>query len=287
MDIAGRSDVGRVRGNNEDSFKLLPELDLFVLSDGMGGEAHGEVASAMAVETIIQHCQEAAKNPGVPMEGEPRLDLTEKSNRLLSAIRLANKKIYLQASSNAAQKGMGATVVAIWLDGQRLCVGHVGDSRAYLMRAGDLQQLTEDHSLVAEQVRRGILTQQQADQSKNQSVLLRALGIEETVEADASEHILIDGDAVLLCSDGLDRMVTDPEIGSAILTSSGAAPAVDRLIELALENGGEDNVTVVLLRVQKVNDGFLLRLWRWLNGPLQSTSSDEKDRDEKDREEKS
>lgn len=269
MDIAGRSDVGRVRGNNEDSFKLLPELNLFVLSDGMGGEAHGEVASALAVETITQHCTEAHRNPALPMEGEPRTDLCEKTNRLLSAIRLANHRIFQQAKADPNKKGMGATVVAIWLEGERMCVAHVGDSRAYLLRAGDLQQLTEDHSLVAEQVRRGILTRQQADTSKNQSVLLRALGIEETVDADAAEHVLIDGDAVLLCSDGLDRMVTDPEIASVILTRPSADAAVDRLIELALENGGEDNVTVVLLRVQQVHDGFLLRLWRWLNGPLQ------------------
>lgn len=277
MDIAGRTDVGRVRGNNEDSFKLLPELNLFVLSDGMGGEAHGEVASALAVETITQHCEQAVRNPALPMEGEPRLDLSEKSNRLLSAVRLANKKIYEQSQRDTDQRGMGATVVAIWVDGERLCVAHVGDSRAYMLRAGDLQQLTEDHSLVAEQVRRGILTQQQADQSKNQSVLLRALGIDETVDADASEHVLIDGDAVLLCSDGLDRMVTDPEIASAILTNTQSQSAVDRLIEVALDNGGEDNVTVVLLRVEKVHDGFLLRLWRWLNGPLQPPSSNDKD----------
>jgi protein phosphatase len=268
MDIAGRSDVGRVRGNNEDSFKLLPEMNLFVLSDGMGGEAHGEVASAIAVETVVSHCTEALKNPALPMDGEPRTDLTDKTNRLASAIRIANRTIFQQAQSNSAQKGMGATVVAVWVDGERLCVAHVGDSRAYLLRAGELQQLTEDHSLVAEQVRRGILTRQQADQSKNQSVLLRALGIEETVEVDAAEHVLIDGDVVLLCSDGLDRMVTDPEIASAILTNVRANSAVDRLIELALENGGEDNVTVVLLKVQKVHDGYLLRLWRWLNGPL-------------------
>ncbi|MGH7461672.1 MAG: protein phosphatase 2C domain-containing protein, partial [Longimicrobiales bacterium] len=203
----------------------------------MGGEAHGEVASALAVETITQHCEQAVRNPALPMEGEPRLDLSEKSNRLLSAVRLANQKIYEQSQRDTDQRGMGATVVAIWVDGERLCVAHVGDSRAYMLRAGDLQQLTEDHSLVAEQVRRGILTQQQADQSKNQSVLLRALGIDETVDADASEHVLIDGDAVLLCSDGLDRMVTDPEIASAILTNTQSQSAVDRLIELALDNG--------------------------------------------------
>ena len=273
MDIAGRTDLGRVRGNNEDSFKLVPELDLFVLSDGMGGEAHGEVASNMAVETIVGHCLQAHKETTLPLVGPPVPDLSPKTNRLASAIRLANKEIFKSAQSNPAQRGMGATVVAIWVDGQRLCLAHVGDSRAYLLRAGELQQLTEDHSLVAEQVRRGILTRQQADESKMQSVLLRALGIEEEVEVDAAEHFLMDGDAILLCSDGLDRMVTDPEIASTLLTTSEADAAAGRLIELANENGGEDNVTVVLLRVQRARDGFFVRCWRWLNGPLNSKSS--------------
>ncbi len=268
MDIAGRTDVGRVRGNNEDSFKLVPELNLFVLSDGMGGEAHGEVASGMAVESIVAHVAEAEKNASLPMTGAVTPELSPKTNRLASAIRIANKAIFDAAQVDASRRGMGATVVAVRVDGQRLCVAHVGDSRAYLLRAGELQQLTEDHSLVAEQVRRGILTRQQADESKMQSVLLRALGIEEDVDVDAAEHFLMDGDAILLCSDGLDRMVTDPEIASTLLTNTTAEAAADQLIKLALENGGEDNVTVVLLRVQQAEDGYLLRLWRWLNGPL-------------------
>jgi protein phosphatase len=270
MDVAGRSDVGRVRGNNEDSFKMVPEMNLFVLSDGMGGEAHGEVASNLAVETIVSHCQEAEKKKNSPYNGPTQADLTPKTNRLVSAIRTANTTIYQNASADAAKKGMGATVVAVWIDDQRLCVAHVGDSRVYLMRGTDLQQVTEDHSLVAEQVRRGILTRDQAKTSKMQSVLLRALGIEEEVEIDASEHLLMDGDSILLCSDGLDRMVSDEEIAAAILTTPGAQPATDRLIQMALEGGGEDNVTVVLLRVVQSEDGFLQRLWRWLNGPIES-----------------
>jgi protein phosphatase len=274
VDVAGRSDVGRVRGNNEDNYKLVPELSLFVLSDGMGGEAHGEVASSMAVETIVDYCKKAINGKAPPALGPPQPDLQPKTNHLIQAIRAANKAIYEKALSDPSHKGMGATIVCIWVDGQRLCVAHVGDSRAYMLRGTELQQLTEDHSLVAEQVRRGIITAEQAKSSKMQSVLLRALGIDEEVDIDASEQLLMDGDVVLLCSDGLDRMVSDEEIASALLTTPGAQPATDRLIELALEGGGEDNVTVVLLRVLGAEDGVLLRLWRWLNSPLGSKSSE-------------
>ncbi len=262
--------MGRVRGNNEDNFKLEPELNLFVLSDGMGGEAHGEVASQMAVDTVVDYCKKAINGKAPAPLGASQPDLQAKTNHLVNAIRLANKTIFEASQADAEKKGMGATVVGIWVDGERLCVAHVGDSRAYLLRGTDLQQITEDHSLVAEQVRRGIITPEQAKNSKMQSVLLRALGIEEDVEVDASEHLLMDGDAILLCSDGLDRMVTDEEIASALLTTPGAQPATARLIELALEGGGEDNVTVVLLRVLRSEGGFLLKLWRWLNEPVGS-----------------
>ena len=268
IEVGARTDVGRVRGNNEDSFRLVPELNLFLLSDGMGGEAHGEVASKMAVENIAAHCLEAAQNASLPILGEPRADLSEKTNRLLSAVRHANRLVFESAQNNPGQKGMGATVVAVWLDEQRVSLVHVGDSRAYLLRFGDLQQLTQDHSLVAEQVRRGILTPQQADRSQMQSVLIRALGIEGDVEADADEHLLIEGDTLLLCSDGLTRMVTEPEIASTLLTSNSPQAAVDRLVELANEYGGEDNVTVVLIRAERSPGGLFARLWRWLNAPL-------------------
>lgn len=267
-EIAARTDVGRMRGNNEDSYKVVPEVNLAVLSDGMGGEAHGEVASHMAVESVTAHCLEAAQNPSVPLESAERSEFSAHTNRLASAITLANKKIYEAAKATPSQKGMGATVVAAWVNEQRLSVAHVGDSRLYLLRSGELQQLTEDHSLVAEQVRRGILTQQQADQSENQSVLLRALGIEEEVQIDLDEHLLMEGDTLLLCSDGLTRMVTEPEIASTLLTVNPAEAAADRLIELANDYGGADNITVVLLRVPSSPDGFFARIWHWLTQPL-------------------
>jgi len=267
VEIGARSDVGRVRNNNEDSFRVVAALNLFVLSDGMGGEAGGEVASALAVESVAAHILEAANNVSAPSFGERQPDLSEKSNRLASAVRLANRKIHEASRNDPAHRGMGATVLAAWLDGQRLSLVHVGDSRAYLLRSGALEQLTSDHSLVAEQVRRGILTPQQADSSTMQSVLIRALGAHEDVEVDADEHILLDGDVLLLCSDGLTRMVTDPEIASTLLTHSHAQAAADRLVDLSNEYGGEDNVTVVVLRIALDSDGWLSRLRRWSRGP--------------------
>ena len=162
----GVSDVGRVRTNNEDCYRLVPEMGLFVLSDGMGGEAHGEVASAMAVETVVKHCLEGENNPAAPIFGETQPGWSAKTKRLSSAVHLANKKIYESAAEHSEQTGMGATLTAAWISEERLSIAHVGDSRAYILRTGALQQLTSDHSLVAEQVRRGILTAAQAEESE-------------------------------------------------------------------------------------------------------------------------
>jgi len=273
IQVGARTDVGRVRTNNEDSFKLVPELNLFVLSDGMGGEAHGEVASNLAVEAIAAHCLESMQKTDLPYFVDARPDVTDKTNRLASAVQLANKMIYESAQKHPAQRGMGATVVAVWINDQRLSVAHVGDSRVYLLRSGDFQQVTQDHSLVAEQVRRGILTKEQAESSDMQSVLIRALGIEPDVQVDTDEHLLMEGDVLVLCSDGLSRMVSDLEIASTLLSSNGMQPSADRLIELANEYGGEDNVSVVVVRVEPRPEGLLMRAWRWLNEPLQATSS--------------
>src|ERR1700719_205534 len=204
----------------------------------MGGEAHGEVASAIAVQTIMTHCQQAENSHSTPTFGEPQPDVSERTNRLASAIHLANRKVFETAASNPEQQGMGATIVAAWIDGQKLSLAHVGDSRAYLLRAGSLDQLTADHSLVAEKVRVGILTPQEADASELQSVLTRAVGTSATVQVDADEQILLVGDCLLLCSDGLTRMVTDPEIASTLLTSTSAQEAADRLVALGHEKGG-------------------------------------------------
>src|SRR5579864_1791935 len=263
IEAGARTDLGRVRKNNEDCYAIDSTLQLYVLSDGMGGEAHGEVASKLAVQTILTHCRQGENSRTTPILGESSPEVSERTNRLSSAIHLANRKVFEAASTNEEQKGMGATIVAAWIEGQRLSVAHVGDSRAYLLRAGTMEQLTADHSLVAEKVRVGILTPQEADASEMQSVLTRAVGTSSSVEVDADEQMLLAGDSLLLCSDGLTRMVTDPEIASTLLTTRTAQEAADRLIELANEYGGVDNVTVIVLRILQKSEGVLERLKVW------------------------
>ena len=247
----GMTDVGRVRTNNEDSFRILEAQHLFVLSDGMGGEAHGEVASSLAVETIAKYCAAVNDNSRGTAAAASIGSWAEKTKRLQSAVSLANNKIYQSAQNNPEQRGMGATVTAAWFDNGRLSIAHVGDSRAYLLRGGTLQQLTNDHSLVAEQVRRGLLTPQEAETSEMQSVLLRALGAHPQVDVDVDEVGIFPRDVLLLCSDGLTRMVTEPEIAGSLQAETDPASAARKLIELANERGGVDNVTVIVARFEE------------------------------------
>lgn len=262
---SGVSDVGRVRTNNEDSFRIVEPLNLFILSDGMGGEAHGEVASSLAVETIAKYCSEpedSKEDSGVTVHGAAIETWAPATKRLQNAVFQANYNIYRSAQEHPEQRGMGATLTAGWLNGSKLSVAHVGDSRAYLLRAGGLQQLTSDHSLVAEQVRRGILTPQQAEESDMQSVLLRALGAHPDVDVDIEEIDLMVRDVLLFCSDGLTRMVTEPEIAGSLQAETDPESAAKKLVELANERGGLDNVTVIVARVQDESKGWFSWLRR-------------------------
>ena len=252
IEIGSNTDIGRVRKNNEDACRVLPSLNLFIISDGMGGEAHGEVASAIATDTITAQCSEAPNDLSTQEWEIRRPDLSEKTKHLACAVRLANRNVHDAALSNPQYRGMGATVVAAWLDGERLSVVHVGDSRAYLFRAGVLQLLTSDHTLVAEQVRRGLIAPEKAHLSRMQNVLIRALGAKEQVELDAAEHLLRNHDVVLLCTDGLTRMVDDLEIAKTLGQDYDAQTCADRLVSLANEHGGEDNVSVIVVRVAEV-----------------------------------
>jgi PPM family protein phosphatase len=263
IQAGAHTDLGRVRKNNEDCYAIDASLQLYVLSDGMGGQAHGEVASKLAVQTVLTHCRQAENSRATPIFGESGPDVSERTNRLASAIHLANRKVFETAASNPEQQGMGATIVAAWVDGQRLSIAHVGDSRVYLLRGGTMDQLTADHSLVAEKVRVGILTPQEADASEMQSVLTRAVGTTSSVEVDTDEQVLLVDDFLLLCSDGLTRMVTDPEIASTLLTSASAQESAERLVDLANENGGVDNVSVVVVHVINKSENLLQRLKRW------------------------
>lgn len=269
FELGARSDRGRIRENNEDSFRALPDLNLFVLSDGMGGQASGEIASRIAAETIAEHCRE--REGSSSGDSRARMDgLTEASRVLANAVRRANEAIRDAARKNPEWRGMGATAVAVHFEEERMSFAHVGDSRIYRFRSGGLEQLTRDHSFVAEQVRRGVLTRQDAAQSQLQNVLLRALGAEAEVEVDVDEELVLDGDTILLCSDGLTRELSDARIACVLKETHDAQSAADRLVDLANEAGGEDNITVIVLRPAERPAGALARIGRWLKGSEES-----------------
>jgi PPM family protein phosphatase len=253
LEIGSGSDVGRVRTNNEDMCGILPSLRLFVISDGMGGESHGEVASSIAVNSVSAYCSDSPSEESMPYWGLARPDLSEKTNRLAKAVRFANDKIYETALGDPQLRGMGATVVAAWVDFPRLSLVHVGDSRAYLLRSGFLRQLTTDHTLIAEQVKRGLITPEQAHVSKMQNVLIRAVGVQQQVELDATEYLLLENDVLLLCTDGLTNMVTDLEIASALLEHPEAQASANFLISLANQRGGTDNVSLIVVRISGIS----------------------------------
>jgi serine/threonine protein phosphatase PrpC len=251
IQAGARTDTGRIRENNEDSYRLAPELGLFVLSDGMGGLAAGELASRLTVDTIVEYCREAEGDPSLTFTGNPMPGVTEVSNRLADAIHLANRAVREAGKKRARDSNpvpMGATVVAARIIVGRLSLAHVGDSRAYRLRGGALEQLTQDHSFVAEQVRSGVITEQEAKRSNLQNVLTRALGVEPRVEVEILEELVLEGDTLLLCSDGLTRELSDSQIAAALGDGGDAEEAAGRLIDFANQAGGADNITAVVLR---------------------------------------
>jgi protein phosphatase len=253
LECAARTNVGCVRTNNEDSFLSDETLGLFIVADGMGGHSSGEVASKMAVNVIANNVrqtitQAAEIDKTRVLFGQNNPVLSEYGNHLVSGIRIANQVIYESGLTASQNKGMGTTVVAVLVWENNYTIAWVGDSRVYLVRHGHLQQLTADHSLVQEQVNRGLITSEQAETSDFKNVLTRALGIAETVEAEAVEIAAFDDDYLILCSDGLTRMVSDDNILAAIQSYRQPAAIGDRLIALALEAGGKDNVTAVVIR---------------------------------------
>ena len=268
IEVGARSDKGCVRENNEDSYCAVPEMGLYVLSDGMGGMACGEVASRLAVDTVVEHCRESEANPTLPIVGERIDGVSDTANRLASAVRLANRAVYEASRQSVGERPMGATVVAIRFADERVSIAHVGDSRAYRLRNAEIEQLTQDHSFVAEEVRRGRMTEEEAGSSRLQNVLVRALGIDASVEVSVGEELVTDDDTLLLCSDGLTRELSDSQI-AALLEEGGEAQRVAyHLIEMAKQAGGGDNITAIVLRCAPRSVGVLARigrLRRWLN----------------------
>ncbi|GAB6271620.1 MAG: Stp1/IreP family PP2C-type Ser/Thr phosphatase [Smithellaceae bacterium] len=242
----GKTDQGRVRTNNEDSFYLDEKMGLLVVADGMGGHASGETASNLAVNVIRDYFQGQQK-----IIGDVDRSYSEATNKLNCSVRLANQAVYEAAQNSPHLKGMGTTIVAVLLNGNKLSIAHIGDSRAYLIRAGNMDQLTDDHSMVFEQVKRNLITQEEADQSEMKNILTKALGIQAQMEADLDELTVFDSDILLLCTDGLSNMVTDKAALDIIASAANAEAACDALIQTANENGGKDNITAIVGFIQK------------------------------------
>lgn len=250
VEAAGKSDVGNVRSNNEDNYGYDSRYGIYVVCDGMGGQAAGEVASKIGVDTILTYYRTSASSSHFPRVGEQLQDLTGRANHLGSSIQLANQAVHEAASQHAARAGMGSTVVAVSTEGNGsfFSIGHVGDSRIYLVRDREIEQLTSDHSLVMEQVRRGLITLADARFSNMQNVILRALGSEPTVKPDLDDKMAMPGDVLVLCSDGLTRHVPDDSIAEVVSNADDLQVACNLLVEAAKDGGGEDNITCLLLR---------------------------------------
>jgi serine/threonine protein phosphatase PrpC len=245
VEVAGKTDVGCVRRNNEDNFGYDSRHGIFVLCDGMGGQAAGEVASKLAVDTLLNYFRGsrfACSNGHAPSSAAT-------ARSLVDAIQLANRSIFEAGNGQMGRAGMGSTVVAALVRGHSLSIGHVGDSRIYLIRQGAIQQLTQDHSLVMEQVRLGYITREQAEKSELQNVILRALGAENDVEADIEDLVAMPGDMLVMTSDGLTRYVHDDEILSIVVGNRKLEDACSQLIQVAKERGGDDNITCLLVRI--------------------------------------
>lgn len=255
---AGISDVGLQRDHNEDCFTVLKEHELYVVADGMGGHRAGDVASRLATEAIAEFFKRSAEEELTwPFQFDATL--SEDENRLLTAIRLANRQIHEHSTRSHDLRGMGTTVVGVVLsaDRRKVFVAHVGDSRVYRVRNGQIEQLTRDHSLLNDYLSAmpDMTDEQRSDLPRN--VITRALGMQENVEVDVQAHPIVAGDVFLLCSDGLSGMVSDEEMLSVIRSQSDPEQACRRLVSLANEHGGEDNITAVIVRTAADSPGEL------------------------------
>jgi len=260
------TDTGRIREHNEDTIGAEPDIGLYVLADGMGGYNAGEVASGIAVKTILNLVREAYQ-----VQDLQALDrasgLMRPSIILRDAILRANKIIHQTSKTQPQCEGMGTTVVAALYYDDKVITAHVGDSRIYRLRGDRFEQLTMDHSLLQELVDRGFYSQEEAARSTNKNYVTRALGVEPTVDVDIHEHPVMKGDHYVLCSDGLSDMVEDEDIHLTISTFSDNLETIARqLVQLSNEHGGRDNISVIMTQVIDsfpARRGILDRILGW------------------------
>ena len=266
LEFFSATDTGRARSNNEDSVAVDEATALVVLADGMGGYNAGEVASGMATTVIVTEMRQILTN------AKP-YQVDEKNNQEIAArlvreqVLKANTSIYQAAQSQSQYAGMGTTlVVALWHDNQ-ITVAHVGDSRLYRLRNDTLEQITRDHSLLQEQIDSGMITKEQARHAPNKNLVTRAVGIDPEVDAEVHSYAVQPGDIYLLCSDGLPDMVVDEDIENTLASLKSNLPlAAEQLVQQANDNGGRDNVSVILVRVLgdfPARTGWLKKMKSW------------------------
>jgi len=249
LEAVGQSDVGRRRKLNEDSIVVDTETNLYAVCDGMGGHNAGEVASRMAVESLASFIEKSHREKEITWPYGLDVNLSYDGNRIKTAIKLANKRVYKAADNREEYTGMGTTVVASVVSGNLISIGWAGDSRGYLFRNGVLTQLTRDDSWVSAAWAEGILSASEIEKHPLRNVITKAVGAKEAIDTDVVEHRFQSGDIAMLCSDGLHSMINDEQILAAVTPfPASLSEAAAKLIAAANEAGGKDNVSVVLLR---------------------------------------
>jgi PPM family protein phosphatase len=248
IEVAGRSHVGMKRNHNEDAFLVLSDEQLYCVADGMGGHASGEIASRIAIEELEDFYRRTSKDADLTWPFKMDRTRNYEENRLATGIKLANARIYEAAGTDPNYRGMGTTIVSLHFADDGVYIGHVGDSRAYCMRGGALRQMTEDHSLLNDYLKAKKLTAEEIDAFPHKNVIVRALGMKDTVQVDIERFEALDGDLFLLCSDGLSGMVNDEALVAAVGDGADLEASCAKLIELANEAGGNDNITCILVR---------------------------------------
>lgn len=266
LEMAKATHTGMVRSHNEDSIATDTEIGLAVLADGMGGYNAGEVASGIATALISSETREALVRQA-PHEVDRATGSPFAKKLLADIIAKANTSIFQSANSQPQYAGMGTTLVVALFCNNQMTIAHIGDSRCYRQRDGKLEQVTRDHSLLQEQIDSGLLTKEAAKRSQNKNLVTRALGIEPAVEAEIHTHPAQEGDIYLICSDGLNDMVEDEDIEMTLGALGANLPlAAEQLVQMANDNGGRDNISVVLIKVKKdfpADEGLFAKFFSW------------------------
>jgi serine/threonine protein phosphatase PrpC len=268
LELASKTDTGRVRSKNEDTIALNPTHGIAILADGMGGYSAGEVASRIATDVLQQSLEEGMDR----MQSQSQDLLTTRGrqiqNLMVDSIQRANSAVIEAARVEPEYHGMGTTLVAALFHNDKVTIAHVGDSRAYRFREGELTQITRDHSLLQEQIDAGLIDPEWARFAEHKNLVTRALGVDPDMEVEIHDHQTEPGEIYLLCSDGLSDMLTDEEMCEALKRyGSGLQNACDELVQQANYNGGHDNISVILVKVQSnsaESTGLLGRFLNWL-----------------------